>query len=280
MSLTQSDAIPAGRSGEQALQIARRCAQEAGRIALDRFHQPHEITVKGRGDLLTETDLAVERFLHRAIAEEFPGHRMLSEETAADTATDGWVWVVDPIDGTRNFVAGIPFFCVNIALCHNGEPAVAVTYDPVHDDAFWAEREGGTWLNGRPVRASNASTVAASVLGIDLGYHDERGRAMLQLAHQLFPGVQSLRVPGSAALGLAYAACGRYDLFLHHYLYPWDIAAAILLVREAGGMITNHIGGAARVASRTVLAGAPAAHADVLQWQAENEANLSLPDEE
>ena len=278
--MTEHATIPTGLSGDSALQVARRCAQEAGRIALDSFQKPHEITVKGRGDLLTETDLAVESFLHQAIAEEFPGHGMLSEETAADTATDGWVWVVDPIDGTRNFVAGIPFFCVNIALCHNGDPVVAVTYDPVHDDSFWAEREGGTWLNGRPARASNVNTVAASVLGIDLGYHDERGRAMLQLAHQLFPGVQSLRVPGSAALGLAYAACGRYDLFLHHYLYPWDIAAGILLVREAGGTITNHNGGVARVASRTVLAGAPAAHADFLQWQADNEANLSLPDEE
>ena len=267
-------AIPVAASGCSALEVARRCAQEASELARTRFRQPQEVTVKGRGDLLTETDLEIERYLHEALRKEFPEHRMLSEETAAETDSAGWVWVIDPLDGTRNFVSGIPFFCTNLALCYDGEPVVAVTHDPNHQEAFWAERGRGAWVNDEPIRASDKPTVQASVLGIDLGYDDRAGRATLGLAHRLFPGVQCIRIPGSAALGLAYAACGRYDLFVHNYLYPWDLAAGILLVREAGGAITDRDGGPATITSRTVIAGGPQAHADFLRWQAEHRAEL------
>jgi fructose-1,6-bisphosphatase/inositol monophosphatase family enzyme len=262
-----------------ALDFAKSIARDAGRLAREKFRQPQDIRSKGRGDLVTETDLAVERMLHDAIAREFPEHRVLSEETAASTPLDGWVWVIDPIDGTRNFVSGIPFFCINIALCHDGEPAVAVTYDPNHDDLFSAQSGGGAWRNDEPVRASASPTVLASVFGFDLGYEEQPGRAMLQLVSRVFPGVQSLRIPGSAALGLAYAACGRYDLFVHHFLFPWDIAAGILLVQEAGGAITDRFGNAIGVRSRTVVAGAPGAHADFLRWQREHQGEIELPAE-
>jgi myo-inositol-1(or 4)-monophosphatase len=268
--------VPTSLSGRSALDVARDCAREAGRIALEAFRRPQRVETKGRGNLVSETDFAIERFLHEALAREFPDHRVLSEETATDTAIDGWVWVVDPLDGTRNFVSGIPFFCINIALCRDGEPLVAVTYDPNHDEAFSAERGRGAWLNDASMRASDAPTVLDSVLGFDLGYDDERGRGVLQLIHALFPGAQSVRIPGSAALGLAYAACGRYDLFVHHYLFPWDIAAGILLVQEAGGVITNHLGGPIDITSQTVIAGAPRAHADFLRWQQEHRSELDL----
>ncbi|OGO51673.1 MAG: hypothetical protein A2148_09915 [Chloroflexi bacterium RBG_16_68_14] len=279
MSLASRVPLPISKSGRSALEVARACAREAGRLALERFRQPQEVTVKGRGNLVTQTDLEIERYLHEALRQEFPDHRVLSEETAAGTEASGWVWVVDPLDGTRNFVSGIPFFCVNIALCYNGEPVVAVTHDPNHDEAFWAERGRGAWVNGQPARASDKVTVQASVLGVDLGYDDRRGRAVLQLLHQLFPRVQSVRIPGSAALGLAYAACGRYDLFLHHDLFPWDIAAGILLVREAGGAITDHSGASIAISSRTVMAGAPKAHADFLRWRQAHAAALDRLDE-
>jgi fructose-1,6-bisphosphatase/inositol monophosphatase family enzyme len=269
--------IPIGVSGRPAIDVARDAALEAGALALSRFRQPHEITVKGRGDLLTETDLAVETLLHRAIKAEFPKHELLSEETASKTPLDGWVWVIDPIDGTRNFVSGIPFFCVNIALSYNGDPVVAVTHDPNHEETFWATQGGGAWVNDSPIRASVAPTVAASVLGVDLGYDDDRGRALIHLLHELFPGVQSVRIPGSAALGMAYAAAGRYDLFVHHYLFPWDIAAGILLVREAGGRITDHTGRPVGIRRWTVLCGSESAHTEFLAWQEERSATLDLP---
>jgi fructose-1,6-bisphosphatase/inositol monophosphatase family enzyme len=178
---------------------------------------------------------------------------------------------VDPIDGTRNYVSGIPFWCVNIALCCRGEPVVSVTHDAVHGETFWAEKGAGTFLSGgqaspegQPCHVSDKPSLQASVLGFDLGYDDKRGGQMLALLLELWPGMQSVRIPGSAALGLAYAACGRYDLFAHHYLFPWDVAAGILLVREAGGVITDRDGARCN-RQQGAVAGGAAAHADFMR---------------
>lgn len=276
--MTAEHTFPVAVSGRSALEVVRACAREAGRRIISRLRCPQEVNVKGRGNFVTQTDLEIETYLQQALLEEFPDHRILSEETAAGTDTAGWVWVIDPLDGTHNFMSGIPFFCVNIALCKDGEPVVAVTYDPNHDEAFWAERGRGAWVNDRPATASSKPTVQASVLGVDLGYDDRRGSAALQIAHRLFPGVQCVRIPGSAALGLAYAACGRYDLFLHHFLFPWDIAAGILLVQEAGGAITDHHGRPVTVYSQTAVAGGKQAHAEFLRWRQQNAACLDQLD--
>ena len=273
--MAEPTTLPIGSSGRSALEVARAGALEAGKLALAGFRRPQDVRTKGRGNVVTETDLEIEAYLQRALMEEFPDHHVLSEETAAETDTAGWVWVVDPLDGTRNFVSGIPFFCVNIALCYDGEPAVAVTYDPNRDELFSAERGSGLTVNDGPARASTEPTVQASVIGIDLGYDDQRGRAALELISLLFPGFQAVRVPGSAALGLAYAAAGRFDLFIHHFLFPWDIAAGILLVREAGGAISDRLGETIAIASQTVIAGGPEVHADFLRWQQEHSAELN-----
>ncbi len=274
--------LPRSASGLDPLAVARRCAEEGGRIALEAFRRPQDVSVKGRGNLVTAADLASERRIREMLSQEYPEHSILSEEASEGGSTElaevsagppaekGWMWVVDPLDGTRNYVSGIPFFCVNIALCLDGEPVVAVTYDPVHQEAFCAEKGGGAWLDRpgekrQPVRASTKESVLASVLGIDLGYDDGRAKRMLALAHSLHPGMQSVRIPGSAALGLAYAACGRYDLFVHNYLFPWDLAAGILLVREAGGLITDRDGGAVGIHSEGAIAGSAAVHADFLR---------------
>lgn len=249
------------------LSVALAAAKEAGAIALAGFRRPQEVSVKGRGNLVTETDFRIERFLHETFRREFPDHKILSEETAADTAIDGWVWVIDPLDGTKNFVSGIPFFCINIALCFDGRPVIGVTYDPNQHECFSAERGKGAFVNGQPIRASLKLTIEQSVLGVDIGYDNDRGRAVLEMVNKLFPQMQGLRIPGSAALGLAYASCGRYDLFLHRYLFPWDIAAGILLVEEAGGVITDQAGQPIDIMSETVIAGGLSVHADFLSWQ-------------
>ncbi len=272
--MSSPNALPRAASGRTALEVARDGAQEAGTLALARFRQPQEVGVKGRGNLVTETDLEVEKNLTEELTREFPEHRVLSEETAADTDTAGWVWVIDPIDGTRNFVSGIPFFCVNIALCHDGLPVLAVTHDPNHGETFWAVRGGGAWVNDQPVRASDEPTVQASVLGVDLGYDDQRGQAMLQLVRLLHPGLQCVRTPGSAALGLAYSACARFGLFIHNDLAPWDVAAALLLVPEAGGTITDRDGKPATLRSRAVVAGGLQVHADYMRWFRDHESQL------
>ena len=259
-----------------ALHIARDCAREAGRIARDAFRQPQRIETKGRGNLVTETDYEIERFLHETFRREFPDHGIMSEETASDAPLDGWVWVIDPLDGTKNFASGIPFFCVNIALCYDGLPVVAATYDPNHGECFSAERGKGAFVNGEAIHASSKANVEQSILGVDIGYDNDRGRAVLELVNKLFPQMQGLRIQGSAALGLAYASCGRYDLFVHRYLFPWDIAAGILLVEEAGGKITDEAGHPVDVTSQTAVAGGVQVHGDFLRWQREHRYQLDL----
>jgi myo-inositol-1(or 4)-monophosphatase len=150
--------------------------------------------------------------------------------------------VLGPIDGTRNYVSGIPFWCVNLALCYREEPIVAVTFDPNHGDLFSAVKGKGTLLNGGPVRASEAKTLQASVLGVDMGYDDTR-EPHARFVRSLWPGMQSVRIPGAPRS--AYSCCGRFGLFVHSYVYPWDLAAGILLVgrhdyRQRGAAVNIH----------------------------------------
>jgi myo-inositol-1(or 4)-monophosphatase len=238
------------------------------------FGRPQDVRVKGRGNLVTAADLASERAIRAILAAEYPDHSILSEETGskvgrpvgpATARGEEWMWVVDPLDGTHNYTRGIPFFCINIALCYREEPLVALTYEPVRGEEFWAQKGEGAFVNGERMQASQRESVQASLVAVGLGYDDRRAGHMLALLHELWPGVQGARIMGSAALGLAYAACGRFDLAVHHVLFPWDIAAGILLVREAGGAITDRDGGPVSIRSEGAIAGAPGAHADFLR---------------
>jgi fructose-1,6-bisphosphatase/inositol monophosphatase family enzyme len=260
--------LPVSRSGKTAAAVARACAQEAGRIAMDAFGRRQDVQVKGRGNFLTETDLAAEQAVLAILRKEYPDHELLAEESAGDATSpsghgNGWMWVVDPLDGTHNFSRGIPYFAFNIALCYEREPLLGLTYAPATGEEFFAEAGKGLTVNGQPVRASTAERLSDCVLGVDLGYEDARAARMLELVAEVWP-VQGVRVLGSAALGLAYAACGRYDLFIHHFLYPWDVAAGIVLVREGGGAVLDRGGGAVSVDSEGVVAGAPGAVEELL----------------
>jgi fructose-1,6-bisphosphatase/inositol monophosphatase family enzyme len=223
---------------------------------MTRFGPRQEVEAKGRGNFLTAADLEAERLILDALRSEYPGHAVLSEETAAKAPGDGWLWVVDPLDGTHNFSRGIPYFCVSIALCYDGEPLLGLTYDPVRDGEFLATRGNGLTVNGQSARSSTAPSLKTSMLAMDLGYDDRRASRAISLLHELWPGVQSVRILGSAALGMGYAACGRYDLFVHHMLYPWDVAAGIVLVKEGGGAIHDRDGGPITIHSESVVAGA------------------------
>lgn len=256
--------LPASRTGAAALAVARECAAVARTIIRDGYGAAGVTAVKGRGNVVTATDLAVEQAVTRIIGGHFPGHAVLSEETAAETRSDGWLWVIDPLDGTKNFSRGLPHFCFTIALYHAMEPELALTLQPLLGEEFVAVRGEGASLNGHPISVSPAMTVQESVLAVDLGYDGRRARRQLELALELWPGMQSLRVAGSAALGFAYAAAGRWDLFVHADLQPWDIAAGLLLVREAGGIVTDRDGQPATLLSTSAVAGAPGVHADLL----------------
>ena len=241
------------------------CARAAGDLALSRFRGPHDIDVKGHRNIVTNTDVEAELRVKEILAAEYPGHKILSEETASDTdAASGWTWVIDPIDGTKNYAIGMPFWCTNVALCLNGEPVVGLTYDAVHEEGFWAVAGGGAFCNADPIGASDKEDVFSSVVGIDLGYDDALGTRQLDLLQRIFPNVQGIRIAGSAALGLAYAACGRIDLYAHLMVSPWDVAAGILLVREAGGVATGRDGVPMTIMSRHFVAGGRGVHADFM----------------
>jgi myo-inositol-1(or 4)-monophosphatase len=248
--------MPVSRSGAAAIDVAWRCAREAGAHALSRFRGGHVIDVKGHRNIVTETDFECEQIVMAILAEEYPDHRILSEETASDTdASSGWTWVIDPIDGTKNYAIGLPFWCVNVALCRDGEPVVGLTYDAVHDEGFWAIEGQGAFLGEARISASTKPDVFSSVLSLDLGYDDALGSQQLALMQHIFPQTQGFRITGSAALGMAYAACGRIDLYVHLNVSPWDVAPGILLVREAGGVATERSGTPMRITSKQFAVG-------------------------
>jgi fructose-1,6-bisphosphatase/inositol monophosphatase family enzyme len=259
-------AQPPAVSGATPIDVALRAAREGGAIALRHFRAgEHEIGIKGRGNIVTDADLAVERHVAALLRAEYPSFGLLSEETSNATDPErGWVWVLDPIDGTKNFSQRIPFWCVNVALCHDGEPVAAVTYDAAHDEAFWAVAGGGARVNDTIVTPSSTADVQASTIGLDIGYDEDAGARQLALMRRIFPNVQTLRVLGSAALGFAYAAAARLDLFTHGTVAPWDIAAGMLLIREAGGAASNRAGGPLRITSVEFVAGGRRAHDDFM----------------
>jgi len=254
--------LPYSASGKAAIDVARACSAEATRIMCDGFGRVGVSQVKGRGNVLTETDLAVERAVTEILRAEFPEHAILSEETAADTRSEGWMWVVDPVDGTKNFSQGIPHIGSNIALCHGNEPVLALTLHPLMGWEFTAIKGEGAWLNGERVHVSQLERLADSVVAIDMGYIAERGRRQLELALHLWPGMQTLRTSGSAALGFAYVATAKWDIYVHSNLQPWDSAPGLLLVREAGGVCLDRDGGEATIFSEGVVATNPALAAD------------------
>jgi fructose-1,6-bisphosphatase/inositol monophosphatase family enzyme len=263
--------LPRSTSGRAAEDIARACAEEASTIMMDRFPGRaggirQETRSKGRGNFVTETDLAVETAVLDLLRAEYPGHAVLSEETSHEVdASTGWAWVVDPIDGTHNYSQGIPHFCFTMSLCHDGEPVLGLTRNPATEDEFFVTKGGGFFVNGEPATVSDTPSLEQSVLGVDLGYDDDRAAKLLDMLRAIWPGVQAVRVMGSAALGLAYAACGRFDVYVHHRLYPWDAAAGILLVQEGGGLIFNRDGGAMTLYDEGVIAGAPGSVQDLLR---------------
>jgi myo-inositol-1(or 4)-monophosphatase len=249
--------LPIATTGEDALDVAIRLAREAGALVREAAERPRPYERKGRNNFVTETDHASEALILDGLARAFPEHALLSEESHPDTPWgEGELWAVDPVDGTRNFTAGVPLYCVTLAYVRDGVPLLGVTYDPNRDWCLAGGPGLGLEANGRAVRGTDAPNLASSIVTIDLGYDDERAAGTLDLMRELWPGVQGYRVVGSAALGLAWAAAGLCDLMVHAWLWPWDIAAALALVPAGGGVILDDTGAPATLGSRSLVAGA------------------------
>ncbi len=259
-------ALPVGRSGRSALEVARGCSAIAGEILRSSFERAGPVAVEWKGprDPVTQTDYEAQEAVLSHLRQEFPEHHILSEEAAGEVVAEGWQWVVDPLDGTRNFVAGVPHFAFNLALCRDGAPLLGLTLDPILREEFLAVRGRGAWVNGEALRASEAASLAEGMVAAGLGYDMEAGTELLERLLRLLPGIQTLRLAGSAALDLAYAAAGRFDLLVHCDVHPWDVAAGIVLVQEAGGAITDGAGGPTRITERSVVAGGRGIHGDYL----------------
>lgn len=257
--------LPTSRSGKTALEVATRAVKKAGALITARFHTEKKVTSKGRGNVVTDVDLLVEREVIEFLQDEYPDHGILCEETGGKESFSEYTWILDPLDGTRNFASGIPFFSVALALAKGEDVLLGMVFDPIRSELFRAEKGKGASLNDMPISVSKKESLQASVVGFDMGYDDDMARTALRLITSLWPGMQSIRVMGSAALGVAYAACGRVDIYFHHSLYPWDIAGGLLLVREAGGVATEKDGGPAIIKSRAVIASNPIIHADFMR---------------
>lgn len=223
------------------LPIAVTAAREAGALIKDHFGKVHQVTFKGAINPVTEVDLASEALICRHLKAAFPDYAILAEEMGgAPWNTPGALWIIDPLDGTKNFAHNFPHIGVSIGLLYDGMPELAVIYDPLRDELFTAQRGKGATLNGGPLHVSAVADLADALLGTGFPY-DGRTAAdnnTRRLDHFLRRS-QGVRRAGAAVLDLAYVACGRLDGFWELDLKPWDVAAGILLVLEAGGRVTD-----------------------------------------
>jgi myo-inositol-1(or 4)-monophosphatase len=247
--------LPRSSSGRSAYEVARYASLEAGKILKSRFGLDNKIQVKGRRNLVTEADLMSEKKIIEILKYEFPAHGILSEEAGASQTEREYVWIIDPLDGTNNFHFGIPFFCVNIALVRRGEVVVAVTYDPMRREMFHSVKGKGAYLNRKKSVVSPVAKLADASIGIDLGYVPDRSKELLSIAGSLWSQVHCLRLMGSSCLGLAYVSNGRLGIYFHKFIYPWDIASGLLLIREAGGRAVTFSGADAKTDDREIIAG-------------------------
>ena len=254
--MTQSPPeLPLSRSGRPALEVAQHAAGLAGQIIRDRFATAKDIRFKGRADIVTDVDLSAEKAVLELLRDEFPDFGVLAEESAPIESNSGYTWVVDPLDGTRNYAMGIPHFCTVVALAQGRDIVLGITYDPVREESFVAQVGKGARLNDDPISVSDTSEVLNASLCFDMGYVDEKAGMALDMLRSVWPNVQSLRLMGSAALGIAYAAAGRVDLYFHHALSPWDIASGLLLVKEAGGIVVDRRNNTADLRTPSIIAG-------------------------
>ncbi|MSQ06365.1 MAG: inositol monophosphatase [Dehalococcoidia bacterium] len=253
---SSSATLPSSRSGRSALELAVEAARRGGQVIRDRFLTQKEIRFKGRADIVTDVDLASEREILGLLRAEYPQLGVLAEESAPVASETGspYSWVVDPLDGTRNYASGIPHFCVVVALALGEEIALGVTYDPMQEEMFTAQAGQGAFLNGNPIAVSARQELGECLVGFDLGYVDAKAVLALDMMRGLWPGFQSMRLMGSSALGMAYAAAGRLDLYFHHSLSPWDVASGLLLAREAGGEVVDRQGQRALLHTPSVIA--------------------------
>ena len=225
------------------LNTAVSAAREAGRITTRAWGRPDRMNTreKARNDWVSDVDLSAEQAIVQTLQRAYPDHTIMAEEGGQQTGADSdYVWIIDPLDGTTNYLREIPQYAISIALRHKGRLEQAVVYDPLKEELFTATRGAGAFLNSRRIRVSGRKDLDGALLGTGIPFREDQDleRFLSSLRH-LIPGTAGVRRPGSAALDLAWVACGRFDGFWEMGLQPWDMAAALLLVQEAGGVVSD-----------------------------------------
>ncbi len=251
---------------EQELAEAVGIAREAADLVRSYFSTDRVDTrAKGDRDVVTAADVASERLIRERLAERFPADGIVGEEGAATRPESVRRWYVDPLDGTLNYSRGLPVWCVSMALFEHGRPVLGVIVDPIRDETFSASSGNGAWLDGKRLHTSSVDRIEDAFVHMTVDFNDQSMVEGLQDLQVVAPRVLRTRNIGSAALALAYVACGRFDAMLHRYAHAWDYGAGVVLVREAAGMVTDMVGGDYTDQTFAVLAtSSPALHGELL----------------
>lgn len=252
------------------LNFAIETAREAGQVLLEKFGRNITISKKGDINLVTEADLASEKLIVEKIRSYYPKHSILAEESGESNVAiiEGearWKWIIDPLDGTTNYAHGYPCFCVNIALEHKGEIVIAVTYDPTRDEIFAAEKGNGSTLNNRKIRVSDTVNLKDALIVTGFPYDIAQRENFARHFTEMILSSRGIRRDGSAAIDMAYVACGRFDGFWEEGLNPWDVAPGVLLIEEAGGHVSYYDGSKFSVYEPPICASNGLIHSEMLK---------------
>jgi myo-inositol-1(or 4)-monophosphatase len=229
-------------------------ARDAGQLLLAHFRDDHQISKKGRIDLVTEMDVRAEKLIVDQIRLRFPDHEILAEEQGSHAGNGPYKWIIDPLDGTTNYAHGYRFFSVSIAIEWERELILGVVYDPVTEELFSATKGQGATLNNHPIHVSDENQLIDSLLVTGFSYDQEEIKKNLEYFNRMILHSRAIRRDGSAALDLCYVACGRFEGFWEVSLKPWDVAAGRLIVEEAGGTVTNFRGSPSTIYRPELLA--------------------------
>lgn len=242
-------------------------AKEAGAFIRDeaKGFSKDKVEYKGKSDMVSYVDKEAERILVSALQELLPEAGFITEENTVGQDQKEYTWVIDPLDGTTNFIHGLPTYAVSIGLMHHQTVVAGVVYEINHDEAFYAWKDGGAYLNGEPIHVTNVDKIDDGLFATGFPYYNfEKMTEYLAILNELMKGAHGLRRVGSAATDMAYVACGRYEAFFEYNLNSYDIAAGVILVQEAGGKVSDFRGGDDYLFGRQLLAGGPV-HGEVLK---------------
>jgi myo-inositol-1(or 4)-monophosphatase len=248
--------------------IAVSAARKAGDIILRHMDEIDRlnITEKQANDFFTEVDVRAEQAIIETIHKAYPNHSIIAEESGIDEKDAEYTWLIDPLDGTKNYLHGFPFFSVSIAVKHKSKIEHGVIFDPLRKECFSASRGGGAKLNDRRIRVTKQNKLDKALLGTGFPFRNkELMNKYFATFQELFTHSSGIRRAGSAALDLAYVACGRLDGFWEFNLKPWDIAAGALLIREAGGLVSDLSGGESFLQTGNIVAANPKLFKSILQ---------------